>query len=194
MAGRKICVVEGCSKPNASFGLCCAHRARLNRTGNLDEDRPVWTRGDIKKFYNKCISYDGDDCLIWPYKCYKSGYAKLNQKGKSSQVSRAMCTDAHGDPPTPEHESAHSCGKGHLGCINPRHLSWKTPKENQADRRLHGTYLAGDRISWSHLTNEQAKEIRMMKGAIKNKEMAEAYGVSISTIYSVLSNRTYKDA
>lgn len=50
-----------------------------------------------------------------------------------------MCQKAHGDPPSPKHDAAHSCGRGHEGCVNPNHLSWKTKKQNQADRITHGT-------------------------------------------------------
>lgn len=33
-----------------------------------------------------------------------------------------MCELVYGKPPMPKHQAAHNCGKGNLGCINPKHL------------------------------------------------------------------------
>lgn len=48
-------------------------------------------------------------------------------------LERHMCKLKNGDPPTPDHEAAHSCGNGKHGCINPNHLRWATDAENMAD-------------------------------------------------------------
>jgi hypothetical protein len=63
----------------------------------------------------------------------------LGYLGDTLYAHRLMCQLAHGDPPTPDHIAAHSCGRGHEGCVNPNHLSWKTYSENELDKRVHGT-------------------------------------------------------
>ncbi|WP_292637037.1 hypothetical protein [Mesorhizobium sp.] len=58
----------------------------------------------------------------------------MMKDGKCRRVSRLVCEEVHGPPPSPDHEAAHSCDNGDLGCATKRHLSWKTPKENTADK------------------------------------------------------------
>lgn len=68
------------------------------------------------------------------------GAAQINLGGRSVIVARMVCEEVNGPPPTPAHQAAHSCGKGHLGCITPQHLRWATQVENEADKLIHGTH------------------------------------------------------
>lgn len=97
---------------------------------------------------------------------------------------RAMCIIAHGEPDDPKFDAAHSCGNGHLGCLNPNHLSWKTHKANMADRHEHGTHYMGQQNPRALFTNEQVADIkaRLLDGEIGN-QIAKEYGVTRSTIY-----------
>lgn len=136
----KPCSIAGC-KGNAqggkggAFGYCVKHYKRLKRHGDpLVKGLP---RGEAAPFYRDVVvPYDGDECLIWPYARTPAGYGVLDGH-KIKVVSRRLCEEAYGPPPTPKHHAAHSCGNGHLGCVTRRHLSWKTPKENGADRIAH---------------------------------------------------------
>ena len=85
------------------------------------------------------LSFSGDECLIWPFRRGETGYGRVRWEGKQRNVSRIVCGLVNGEPPSPEHQAAHSCGNGRGGCANPKHLTWKTPQENQADRLVHGT-------------------------------------------------------
>jgi hypothetical protein len=78
-------------------------------------------------------SFEGDECLIYPFKRYVNGYGGTRVDGIETYAHRHMCRKKHGEPPTPEHEAAHKCGNGNLGCINPNHLRWATHAENMAD-------------------------------------------------------------
>lgn len=80
------------------------------------------------------LPFEGNECLEWPYSGNNWGYGQLTVAGRLVVASRFVCEIAHGDPPTPEYQAAHSCGNGHLGCVNPQHLRWATPKENSADK------------------------------------------------------------
>src|SRR5690606_12175061 len=74
-------------------------------------------------------------CLKWPFGRSGHGYAgQATVDGVREAAYRHMCRLAHGNSPSSEHQAAHSCGKGHEGCINPNHLRWATPAENQSDR------------------------------------------------------------
>jgi hypothetical protein len=128
------------------------------------------------------LSYGGDDCLIWPYCKVHNGYGCINMNGRRHIVSRLVCAEVNGPPPTPAHEAAHSCGNGHLGCINPRHLSWKTRADNQKDRIFHGTHNRGERNHSAKLSKADVIAIKAMLGKVSQSEIAEKFGVNQSTI------------
>lgn len=134
---KRICSVDGCNGktgvPGTARELCAAHYNRWRRHGDplaggtSPRDPIQWIRDHA--------NYSGEDCLPWPFSVGRAGYGKIRENGKDTPASRRMCVEAHGEPPTPKHEAAHSCGNGHLGCMNPRHLGWKTKRENLDERQ-----------------------------------------------------------
>jgi hypothetical protein len=147
--------------------------------------------GNTIKWIRDHQNYQHKDwCLMWPFYRLR-GYGSFGYLGKSYYAHRFMCELIHGKPPTDKHQAAHSCGNGHLGCVNPHHLSWKTQSENQLDCRDHGTQgknLDGNR---GRLTPELADEIRAMKGIKTQWQLAEEYRISESTISDIWLNRTW---
>lgn len=128
------------------------------------------------------VSYQGSNCLTWPFSRVR-GYGNVSLNGKIYYAHRMMCELVHGPAPAPEYEVAHSCGKGHEGCINPLHLSWKTRGENQADKRAHGTSGKGRRRY--KLTPEQVVEIRSLQGAVSVTNLAAKFRISRGTIRQI---------
>lgn len=131
-----------------------------------------------------------DWCLIWPYSRTR-GYGTFSYLGKHYYAHRYMCELVHGAPPTPDHQAAHSCGNGVEGCANPNHLSWKTQSENQLDCREHGTQAKHHTGRGGHVTPEQAHQIRMMKGVKLQREIAEEFNISESTVSDIWLGRTH---
>lgn len=134
------------------------------------------TKGNGKgiAFLRAHVAYQGDDCLPWPF-CRIRGYGSVSVNGTIFKAHRLMCEMFRGQAPTEDHEAAHECGNGHLGCVNPKHILWKTPIENQADRKVHGTagkLMPGRRYK---LTVEQVAEIRALKGAKSQDEIAAMF-------------------
>lgn len=86
-------------------------------------------------FEDVVLKYEGNDCLIWPFSRDEFGYGTLSYEGRKSNVSNHVCRKVHGEPPSPKHEAAHSCGNGCGGCVNPKHLFWATHNDNMKDRR-----------------------------------------------------------
>lgn len=127
------------------------------------------------------VSYAGDDCLAWPFSCAQSGYGRIGYMGHMWPAHRLMCVLAQGEPPTPKHVAAHECGNGHLGCVNPRHIAWKTARENQLDRKIHGRYEGG-KGNRTALAPEVIAEIRSTKETETIPQIAARLGVGRGTI------------
>lgn len=178
----KPCIVPGCNNNSGvkgtARGYCRSHYKRWMRHGDpllggtRMNSRPKWIEE------NK--SHAGDDCLAWPFSKTDSGYGQFKVRGKSTLASRAMCIAAHGSPPSEEHQAAHSCGNGHLGCVNPRHLYWATPKRNASDRLVHGTHIRGRQQWCCRLTESEVIEIRQSK--LSETRLSLIYGVNRAQI------------
>jgi hypothetical protein len=129
---------------------------------------------------------DKDACLTWPFSRFQNGYGLVVKDGASYGAHRYMCELVNGEPPTPEHLAAHSCGKGKDACVNPNHLRWATSQENTLDRYEHGTMLFGDSHPRVKLTAEQVDEIRAIGRSMKQRDLAKLYGVCKSTIGNIV--------
>jgi hypothetical protein len=191
----KICAVEGCGRRAFGRGWCGKHYARWLRHGD-----PLLGRtfcGEPERFLHEVVlPYKGNECVAWPYARDKCGYAHIwcDERKGMVKVTRLICEEIHGPPPTPKHQAAHTCGKGHLGCVTPAHLIWKTPKENEADKITHGTacsYL-GEHNGRAKLTDVQVLEIRAIGKSETQQRLAERYVVSPSRISEILSNKTWR--
>lgn len=187
MATKSLCSIPGCGKPYRGHGWCYAHYMRWWRYGDpLAGGTAV---GEPERFLREVIlAYDGDECLTWPYAKTGKGYGWIGK----SLVSRLVCEEIYGPPPTPDHQAAHSCGNGHLACCAKGHLSWKTSVENQADRLAHDTHVRGERSATAKLTESDVHQVRLLKSTGQGHvEIAARFGVGPSTIRAVLEGRSW---
>lgn len=192
MADKSICSVDGCSKAARAGGMCSGHYHKLKRHGDPLTNIRV-PRGLAEDFFhNVVLPYQGDDCLIWPYGRTQSGYGRMTLDGKRGGVHRFACERVHGIPISPDLHAAHECGNGHLGCVNPKHLSWKTQLENKADELVHGTRNMGSRNGRAKLTEEEARAILAMKRAgLHSKYVAAQFGVCQGTVNGINAGRNW---
>lgn len=182
----KICLVDGCHKEQIARGWCHTHYKRWQVHGDpLHVEKTMPPRGSPKAFIEAMPS-SGDECVVWPYMRNNMGYAMINNgDGTKSLVSRVVCGQRNGPPPTPEHQAAHSCGKGHDGCVAPWHLSWKTQKENRADTKLHGTHLFGSMLKTSKLSEIDVFLIKSLLGVAPQSYLSKTFGVTQSAISKI---------
>lgn len=183
--------VEGCSGDVLAHGLCSRHYQRRQRHGGPTAGGT--SPGDLLAYLRRVVfAYEGSECLLWPYGRTTNGYAHLTIDGELVYAHRAACEHRHGLPPSPGHEAAHSCGNGHLGCVNQMHLDWKTRLENRADMEMHGTVPRGERHGNAKLTDLEVHEIRSLAGALSHREIAGLFGVSQTTVSSIIARRLWK--
>lgn len=189
------CSVDDCngnasSSARGNNGLCRTHYGRLQRHGDPKGGR-IHRGSSLAFIRDVAATFNDDACLIWPLTKSSTGYGRLILDGKVLSAHRYVCMISHGDPPTLDHQAAHSCGNGHLGCVNPKHLSWKTPKENQMDRVRHGTHSRGDRHPSAKLTSEDVSAIRGMIESLSLTEIAKRFNVSKTTISRVRTGKSW---
>lgn len=161
--------------------------------GNRSESASVWAYGEVESRMAKysprgagpallknLVGHTGRECIFWPFNRNASGYGLTSLNGRQTLASRAMCMLAHGEPPTDRHEAAHSCGNGHLGCINPNCLRWATPEENEEDKALHNRVKKGSRHWKAAITEDDVRKI--MSDPRGSKLLSKEFGISDSQI------------
>lgn len=130
----RICSIADCGKPTYARDVCKNHYRRVRKYGDALGGPRTAYRVAQTYFYDVVIPYPGDECLFWPFARSANGYGSLHWHGREEGTHRLACMFAHGPAPEGRNYAAHSCGNGHLGCVNPRHLRWATQKENMLDK------------------------------------------------------------
>lgn len=177
MADKSICKIEGCDKPAYKRDWCQSHYKRWWRHGDpLAGGTQI---GEPERYLREIVlAHEGEGCLTWPFSRNYRGYGivRLHER-RFRRVHRIVCEQVNGPAPTPEHEAAHSCGNGHLGCVHPAHLSWKTHAGNMADMAAHGSSPRGERSYRAKLTEGDVREIRALRGVVTQAALAGRFGV-----------------
>lgn len=185
------CTVQGCIQVRKAKGFCQTHYVRMKKHGSpLIASRSAKYRVKIDWILSHS-NYQGTDCLKWPFGVSSHGRGTVNYNGKPTSAPRAMCIISHGRPDHKSLHAAHSCGNGHLGCMNPNHLSWKTPAQNEKDKLLHGTLRRGSDINTSKLSEDDVKDIRSRLREESGANLAREYNVSPSAISSIRKRKSW---
>ena len=185
MADKGICAVEGCGKPILHRQWCSPHYHRWRSHG--DPTAGGVYAGEITTFIKAALASETDDCIVWPFARHTGGYGNAWIDGSHQTVHTYVCTHTHGPKPKGM-EAAHDCGNA--PCINPRHIQWKTPAGNQADRIRHGTSNRGGRYRNSKLKEADVRTIRARAEAGEPHDVIAAdYPVS-RTVITRVANRT----
>lgn len=188
----KICSIDDCDSRVAARGWCTKHWTRWRTTGDPLKTKST-PKGEAKRFLEEIvIPYQGDDCLKWPYSTRGNGYGQTGPRTKRLLVHRVVCEAVYGPPPTPEHQAAHSCGKGRQGCVNPKHLRWATREENERDKIEHGTVMRGEKNGFSKLTEDQIHQILSLKGSQSQRKIASQFDISQCHVWRIHNNAAWK--
>jgi hypothetical protein len=192
----KPCSVDGCSR-NAhrddagKKGFCSMHYSRSLRHG--DPTIVKLQSSPAKDWVAAHKDHQGDECLKWPFALGRDGYGRIHRDGGGAltTASNYMCEVAHGPRPSPRHECAHSCGKGREACVNPRHLYWATPQENQNDRVGHGTSNRGTRQWKAKLTEDDIRAIRAMSHTAPQSDISALFDIDRGHISAIINRKKW---
>lgn len=190
MATNRLCSAEGCDKPYWAKGYCSTHYQRMRHKGTVEDDAFKFRNRRLEYIHEVVLTHEGDECLAWPYAMSPRPVCAI--KGVPFNVCRYVCEKVHGPAPEPWHQAAHSCGKGHEGCVSPHHLSWKTPKENEKDKMLHGTRLLGERSPVAVVSDADVIKIRAIGRTLPQRVIAEMFGTERSNVGRILRGDTRK--
>lgn len=138
---RQICSVLDCGKLMNGHGYCLNHYRRFMKYGSPTGGGIVrGSQGDIKKYLKWLFETDTDECIPWPFCKTDDGYGRVNAGYGSVGAHVHVCTVTHGPRPD-KADACHSCGNGHLACVNHKHIRWGSRLDNVHDSIKHGTAM-----------------------------------------------------
>lgn len=122
----------------------------------------------------------------------KTGYVQVTvhveNRPKTVNVHRLVCAAFHGPQPSECHEVAHNDGvRWNNEAAN---LRWATKKENQKDRRAHGTLMDGEKHYLTSLTKLDV--LNIYNDNRVQRIIASEYGVTQQTISKIKLGQTWK--
>lgn len=93
----------------------------------------------------------------------------------------------------PALEGQHGChGDGDPSNNRLTNLRWDWPRENNADKRRHGTYRVGERVPTAKLSAVDIERIRDIKRAgCRQSQIARYFGISPALVSSILSGKRW---
>lgn len=186
-----ICSVPDCSEAPYGHGYCSRHYQRWIRHG--DPEKGQTAKGAPAKWLKANIHCNQDSCLIWPFgRNVESGYPNyVMVDGLYDSGHRHMCRLIHGAPPKGM-DASHSCGAGHSGCVNPRHLRWATRSENLLDTLEHGTSNRGNAQGYGKLKPADALIIRQrLARGDRQDDIAADYKITQSMVAQIKSGERW---
>jgi hypothetical protein len=87
-------------------------------------------------------------------------------------------------------EGCHKNGKSSDNRL--KNIYWGTPKQNNADKKRHGTHIEGEDIPWAKLTKKDVLKIRSLAGRVPQNAMAEMYGVRQPQISRIVNRKEWR--
>lgn len=160
-----LCLVADCNRGAHGSGLCTLHYQRWKKTGSATGlRREIVKAAEAFGVLRQLMLVETDECLIWPLRREKNGYGRISNRFRAH---REMCRLAHGEPSSELPHALHSCGNGHLGCVNKRHLRWGTPLENRKDALAHGV---------QPMPHDRPKKTRIFGNKVRRAALERAAG------------------
>lgn len=160
-----------------------------------------------QRFWEKVDKRGEDECWNWIASVSSDtkngiGYGQF-RVNNSNVYAHRYSFELHNGYIDPDLLVCHECDNGL--CVNPKHLWQGTAWENTQDMiykgrqsRVKNQHLRKQKRPYKRLTLPQVKEIRRLRAEDKKRYkirvLAEMFGVSMPSIFFVISNHSWKDA
>lgn len=183
------CYGKDCDRAPKAKGLCGPHYNMKNRLGHVNKPlgfrRP---RGALTAALEAASQSTSDDCI--KVTMPSRDRVVVNYNGTQMYAARAVWFKAHGDPGASY--VLHTCGNGHAGCINIRHLYLGDHELNMRDKVVDDTSARGSRNVHAKLTEAEVQDMRRDLNAGRScKDAAVKYGVSLGAVTMMTSGANW---
>ena len=137
----------------------------------------------LRARFKRYVRRDPGGCWLWTGALDRDGYGVIADGGRTLAAHR-VSYELHRRPLPPGSLVMHSCDTP--SCVNPAHLSVGTKRTNALDMTRKGRRA-------TKLTRLQVLEIRARVGAGEAvSDVAEAFEVSVATVRSIVSRRSWR--
>lgn len=135
-------------------------------------------------------------CWLWTASTGTAGYGQLSvetEKGRRPLLAHRLSYEVFNGP-VGDHHVLHRCDV--RLCINPDHLFLGTHQENMDDKvrksRQRKGERKGERVPTAVLSAADVAAIRLAKGVVPQRELAQRFGVTQSNISHIQSGKSWK--
>jgi hypothetical protein len=200
---------------NIPYGYCQCGCGQKTKIADKNNTKNRCVKGEPRRFVNQHqrrhmvkqpiadrfwekvdVSSDNDECWEWNAGRDGGGYGcftiQNNASGRISTRSHRMAYElTYGVFPR-ELDVLHKCDNP--PCCNPAHLFLGTDKDNSDDKVSKNRQAKGEQMGQARLTTAQVQFIRSryLSGGISTRALAAEMGVGSTTVWQVVSNRTWK--
>lgn len=183
MCDNLMCSLEECNIPYSTCHCGCGEITSIvaknhSKDGHIKGYPYLYMKGHYVR--NDKLEYKVDNntgCWVWLGSMYDRGYGRKKVSGKYVLAHKLYYEKYNGSVPEGL-EIDHLC-RNH-SCVNPNHLEAVTHIENVGRGLLVKVY------------QKEAEEIKLLcgiPGGLPQKDVAEIYGISSSTVYRIVSNK-----
>lgn len=151
-------------------------------------DKLFWSLADQRRFLSKIKR--GPDCWEWRAARRPGGYGAFQVRGRTVKAHRIAYDMLKGPVPA-SMDVCHTCDNP--PCCNPEHLFLGTHADNMADCKSKGRTQKGRGETHSRvkLTENDVRQIRLLYGRVRVKDLASKFNVKASTICNIQSRRLW---
>lgn len=175
--------------------MCNKHYYRSRKYGSPVEPShlliPFTGHDPVKHFWSKvALTADDSRCWEWQGTILSHGYGRLRFNSKPMSAHRVVWFLTYGVMPSDDLLVRHSCDN--RKCVNPKHLSLGTHKDNAQDMVSRNRQRRGAQIHSTKLTEAQVKVIKvMLRDRVHQRPIAKQFGVSQHTIAQIHQGKTW---
>lgn len=136
-----------------------------------------------------------DACWPWTASLGGSDYGQFANRGGSTRVAHRIAYELHTGERIPRGlQVLHRCDV--RLCCNPVHLFLGTQLDNIRDMDAKGRRVSapcrGEKHGRAKLTGDKVREIRSLRGVVKQRDLATRFGVSRSVIAEIMVGRIWQ--